>query len=208
MRVHKVAEIFDNRVQLCGSSEQSNRVAAYLTNLEVIDKPDLRSRWILKTEIGRAAAKIIIELELAPQLPIDLDEKKPHSLLPSPIAYFRRMLFLPDYEAHAWQKSEESSVAVQKYVILEDLRRSKDREFIASITLDSRTSETRKAIPQDLKLAVWVRDGGACVTCGSKNNLQFDHIIPVSKGGSNTEANLRVLCQPCNLAKSDRIGAP
>ena len=42
--------------------------------------------------------------------------------------------------------------------------------------------------------------------CGSKDKLHFDHIIPVSKGGSNTEANIQILCGACNLKKSDKIG--
>ena len=41
--------------------------------------------------------------------------------------------------------------------------------------------------------------------CGSQKNLEFDHIIPVSKGGANTARNLQLLCQDCNRHKSDKI---
>jgi len=61
-------------------------------------------------------------------------------------------------------------------------------------------------IPNDVKVLVWARDGGACVKCGSKKDLQFDHIIPVSEGGNSTVDNLQILCQKCNLEKSDRTG--
>jgi len=64
----------------------------------------------------------------------------------------------------------------------------------------------RDPISEDVKMLVWVRDGGACVRCGSKEKLHFDHIIPVDKGGSNDEANIQILCQTCNLKKSDKIG--
>lgn len=59
-----------------------------------------------------------------------------------------------------------------------------------------------RRIPQDVKIAVSARDGGSCRQCGSTQNLHFDHIIPVSRGGANTVANIQLLCGPCNRAKS------
>ena len=44
------------------------------------------------------------------------------------------------------------------------------------------------------------------VKCGSQENLEFDHIIPLSKGGSNTVRNIQLLCQKCNREKSNKIG--
>jgi 5-methylcytosine-specific restriction endonuclease McrA len=35
--------------------------------------------------------------------------------------------------------------------------------------------------------------------------LQADHIVPWSKGGLTTWANMQLLCSPCNRAKWDRI---
>lgn len=66
-------------------------------------------------------------------------------------------------------------------------------------------SETRHSIPKKIKLFVWERDGGRCVQCGSQKNLEYDHIIPVSKGGSNTERNIQLLCEKCNRVKSNHI---
>ncbi|WP_367278187.1 HNH endonuclease [uncultured Photobacterium sp.] len=63
----------------------------------------------------------------------------------------------------------------------------------------------REAIPRAVQREVWQRDGGRCVECESKVKLCFDHIVPFSKGGSNTVRNLQLLCERCNLSKGNRI---
>ena len=57
-----------------------------------------------------------------------------------------------------------------------------------------------------MKDKVWNRDGGKCVLCGSNENIEFDHIVPFSKGGANTYRNIQILCESCNRKKSDNIG--
>lgn len=44
-----------------------------------------------------------------------------------------------------------------------------------------------------------------CAECGSADRLSIDHIVPVSKGGDDSEANLRVLCVSCNSKKGATI---
>ncbi len=64
----------------------------------------------------------------------------------------------------------------------------------------------RERISDETQIFVWNRDGGSCVKCGSQENLAFDHIIPHSLGGSNSRRNLQLLCDTCNLKKSNKIG--
>ena len=64
---------------------------------------------------------------------------------------------------------------------------------------------TREPIPESVRSEVWRRDKGCCVKCGSRQQLEFDHIIPVSRGGATTVRNLQLLCKPCNQAKSTSI---
>jgi len=74
-----------------------------------------------------------------------------------------------------------------------------------SDNLVEESTRSRK-ISQEVKDKVWNRDGGKCILCGSNKLIEFDHIIPFSKGGANTYRNIQILCQSCNRSKSDNIG--
>lgn len=43
-----------------------------------------------------------------------------------------------------------------------------------------------------------------CAYCGSTDNLQWEHIIPVSRGGSDSIDNQVLACQRCNCSKGDK----
>lgn len=62
-----------------------------------------------------------------------------------------------------------------------------------------------RSIPQAVKAAVWQRDNGKCAQCGASDYLEYDHIIPFSKGGATSTNNLQLLCRRCNLSKGDRL---
>ncbi len=63
----------------------------------------------------------------------------------------------------------------------------------------------RKRIPEKVRIAVWRRDQGQCARCSSRLNLEYDHIIPVAEGGSNTVRNIELLCEKCNRSKGKKI---
>ncbi|MZQ50304.1 MAG: hypothetical protein GT598_14995 [Bacteroidales bacterium] len=68
--------------------------------------------------------------------------------------------------------------------------------------LDDTDYLLRRNPSQQVKDVVWIRDNGQCTGCGSTKNLEYHHIIPLSKGGSNSVRNVRLMCQTCIKQKS------
>lgn len=71
-------------------------------------------------------------------------------------------------------------------------------------------------IPAKVKAAVWRRDDGRCawrfddgVVCGSRDFLEYDHIVPFARGGrSDNPRNIRLLCRLHNGLAAERAGLP
>lgn len=63
-------------------------------------------------------------------------------------------------------------------------------------------------IRQEKRLAIYLRDGCACVWCGFSvedgAQLTLDHVKPHSKGGGNHESNLVTACKRCNDSRGNR----
>ena len=64
----------------------------------------------------------------------------------------------------------------------------------------------RQRISEGVRNEVWRRDEGKCAVCRCQVKLEFDHVVPLSRGGSNTARNLQLLCEPCNRKKGASIG--
>ena len=64
----------------------------------------------------------------------------------------------------------------------------------------------RGKVTNKMRFAIYARDGHRCRICGlASENLEIDHIFPVSKGGKSTPGNLQTLCRRCNLKKSSSV---
>lgn len=70
---------------------------------------------------------------------------------------------------------------------------------------DAETHMHRRNFSQRVKDLVWERDNGQCQECGGTENIDFHHIIPLSKGGSNTFRNIRLLCESCLKQKPGEV---
>ena len=46
---------------------------------------------------------------------------------------------------------------------------------------------------------------GHCAYCWQQKPLTVDHVIPLSKGGMHTKANIVPACRSCNCSKQDKV---
>lgn len=125
------------------------------------------------------------------------------------------------YDAITLADSEMETLGRDIASLMEELRATNARHGVVSALLgeanalycahlESTYAERRKranyAISSlELRIMIFGRDGNACRKCGKKTKLSVDHIVPVSKGGSNEIENLQTLCSRCNSAKRDSL---
>jgi len=81
--------------------------------------------------------------------------------------------------------------------------------FLAEGATESDEEPSRsRHIPPSVILRVARRDNYTCQSCGKQlrdHELEFDHIIPVARGGLTRESNLRLTCRACNRRKGSRV---
>lgn len=55
------------------------------------------------------------------------------------------------------------------------------------------------------RVRIYERDSYSCQSCGAKEHLCIDHILPVSRGGDSSDDNLQTLCLSCNTRKGNKL---
>ena len=56
-----------------------------------------------------------------------------------------------------------------------------------------------------VKTIVLLRDEGTCTYCGTTRHPHVDHVIPISRGGTNMFENLTTACGRCNQSKGSKL---
>ncbi len=85
------------------------------------------------------------------------------------------------------------------------------KELVGSVLLvEERNIQNKRCRSVSLKMrfAVFLRDKFTCQYSGKnsqKCQIEVDHILPISKGNSNSFGNLVTACQECNLYKSNTV---
>jgi len=109
-------------------------------------------------------------------------------------------------EPETIRDKQRDSLMVKHYVLRRERNYERVRREVEALeNLEKLDRVSREPIQESVRLFVWQRDGGQCVKCGSRERLEFDHIIPFVAGGSNTERNIQLLCEACNRSKGSTI---
>ena len=99
----------------------------------------------------------------------------------------------------SWRKSLEAFVEWVNEGTLPELSQTTSQKI---------TRRTSRNINWRLRAMVLMKDGAKCKLCGAtpqdgNTKLHVDHIIPWAKGGETIFENLQILCDKCNIGKSD-----
>lgn len=84
-------------------------------------------------------------------------------------------------------------------------KRKSPQPFAYNLEEADLSRERRKA--RELRESQWWKRrvaGGRCYYCGASTppqELTMDHIVPISRGGKSTRANVVACCKTCNNAK-------
>lgn len=98
-----------------------------------------------------------------------------------------------------------------KYEVVEsgdDVLRSPSMQMpMPSIVRALRKTRSRKVSIKFSRANVLLRDGHRCMFCGEafdSHELNYDHVVPRSRGGRTDWENIVTACYPCNARKGDR----
>lgn len=97
------------------------------------------------------------------------------------------------------------SNSIQRGVALKAIARFEAR-FAYGLKRELCTERRRQfgKVRESIILSLMERDGYKCGKCGSIDNIQVDHIMPLSRGGTDDLDNLQFLCRQCNLEKGNK----
>ena len=114
--------------------------------------------------------------------------------------YERRPFVLVGPKNPMWNGGKEAAYERHKLYVSEYKKNNKHKVRIWAINRRNKTGKVSQSIVA--KLLKLQRGMCAICRCNIKSGFHVDHIEPLAKGGANDDANLQLLCPPCNLNKA------
>jgi hypothetical protein len=109
-----------------------------------------------------------------------------------------------------WDDQGLTASDVRIFVLDADLGRKQQAEAIAQartrVLGEGRLRGAYERISQIVRFAVWCRDRGRCVDCGTAENVVFDEILPLGNGGPKPAANVELRCEACRDRRAHNQG--
>ena len=100
--------------------------------------------------------------------------------------------------AQKWQKEHRAELAV-KFRASQKAHAAEYRAYYHNRRAREQQAGGTYTVTEWRALCDWF--GNLCLRCGAIGELSVDHVVPLSKGGSNAIGNLQPLCKPCNSMK-------
>lgn len=132
--------------------------------------------------------------------------------------FFRSLLQFEENDSPTWDWKEICNSAgvvshrkyTKKLINLSLILQSPDGYLLSNpaTVVDMINIKQARNISKGTRFEVFQRDNHTCQYCGRKPpdvELEIDHLIPVSKGGTDDFENLVTSCLDCNRGKSDKL---
>ena len=116
------------------------------------------------------------------------------------------------------QNHEDSKIPVEEFAMLTEIQELKEEvapdgaagsdppiPALKGLKGDQHPSHPGFMTPV-VRRKVWARSKGQCAMCGSRQNLGYNYITPISEGGSNVIENLQLLCKTCENTPAGKSG--
>ena len=103
-----------------------------------------------------------------------------------------------------WSKYNDAASPKVKACINKELQKVKDQllfDYMGYSKPQGSSFNPNYRVSDSVRKQVFDKYGNKCQKCLSTENLQIDHIIPRSIGGTSIIENLRCLCQSCNSSR-------